>query len=63
MDLLAGLAGIIEEQVEGPLGGMVDEDPLEDRPLGMSMNESMKREKSLISLQYVFNPPRRNIHP
>ena len=63
MDLLAGLAGIIEEQVEGPLGGMVDEDPLEDRPLGMSMNESMKREKSLISLQYVFNHARRNIHP
>ena len=51
-DLLAGLKGIIEDQVAAPVlgGGIFAEDvDLEDRPLG----QSLKREKSLISLQYV----------
>jgi len=48
-DLLAGLKGIIEDQVAAPVlgGGIFAEDvDLEDRPLG----QSLKREKSLISL-------------
>ena len=58
--LLSGLQGIIEEQVgPNPHGGLfqkADElEELEDRPLGDQMNGTLKRERSLISLQYVFS--------
>lgn len=52
-EMLEGLAGIIEEQLELDFPDMEDGgDPLEDRPLGVSsLSSTMKREKSLISLQ------------